>query len=161
MNDLPYAEATNYWRTSKSSPDLWLARIKELIRNAGGMVLADGFGHDATSGRGAYMVGFELAAERYKIVWPILPTKTGDEQGTKRQAMTMMYHDIKSRIVSAKVLGARAAFFAYLMLPDGRTASQVAAPELLDALPTFLGGRRALPPNEPDLGKENDRDVIL
>jgi len=155
-----YAEDVNYWRTSKSSPDLWLARIKELIRKAGGTVLADGFGNDARTGRAAYMVGFELAGQPYKIVWPILPTKTADEQSAKRQAMTMMYHDVKSRIVSAKVLGTRAAFFSYLMLPDGRTASQVAAPELLEALPTFLGGPHALPPNDPNLRKENDQDVI-
>lgn len=156
----PYAEDVNYWRTSKSSPDLWLARIKELIRKAGGRVLADGFGHDAISGRGAYMVGFDLAGQPYKIVWPILTSKTGDEVSAKRQAMTMMYHDVKSRIVSAKVLGLRAAFFSYLMLPGGQTASQLAVPELLDALPTFLGGHRALPPNESTTAEENDQDVI-
>ena len=141
-----YAEQVNYWRTSRSSPDLWLVRIKALIKKAGGTVLADGFGHDALTGRGAYMLGFELQQERYKIVWPILPTKAGDEQSAKRQAMTMIYHDVKSRIVSAKVLRTRAAFFSYLMLPDGRSASQVATPELLEALPTFL--RPALPAGE-------------
>jgi len=146
MSELPYAEHINYWRTSRSSPDLWLARIKELITKAGGTILADGFGHDATSGTGAYMLGFDLAGQTYKIVWPILPTKTDDQQSAKRQALTMMYHDVKSRIVSAKVLGPRAAFFSYLMLPGGQTASQLAVPDLLDALPTFLGGHRALPP---------------
>jgi len=143
-----YAEEVNYWKTSRSSPDLWLARIKELIRKADGIVLADGFGHDATSGRGAYMLGFELAGQTYKIVWPILPTKTDDQQSAKRQAMTMMYHDVKSRIVSAKVLGPRAAFFSYLMLPGGKTVSELAVPDLLDTLPTLLGGPRALPAGE-------------
>lgn len=147
-DDRLYAEQVNYWRTSRSSPDLWLARIKELIKKAGGTVVADGFGHDAISGTGAYILGFELAGQPYKIVWPILPSKTGDEVSAKRQAMTMMYHDVKSRIVSAKVLGPRAAFFSYLMLPGGQTASQLAVPDLLDALPTFLGGHRALPSGE-------------
>ena len=141
-----YAEQVNYWRTSRSSPDLWLERIKKLIAKAGGKVLADGFGSDAITGRRLYMLGFELGAERYKIVWPVLPTKTGDEQSAKRQAMTMIYHDVKSRIVSAKVLGARAAFFSYLMLPGGRTVSQIATPELLEALPTFA--QPALPPGK-------------
>lgn len=146
MSELPYAEGINYWKTSRSSPDLWLERIKKLIAKAGGAVLADGFGHDAVTGSGAYMLGLALGQERYKIVWPILPSKTGDDLSAKRQAMTMMYHDVKSRIVSAKVLGTRAAFFSYLMLPDGRSASQVAAPELLEALPSFL--RPALPAGE-------------
>ena len=138
-----YAEQVNYWRTSRSSPDLWLERIKKLIVKAGGKVLADGFGNDAITGQRLYMLGFKLGGERYKIIWPVLPSKTGDEPSAKRQAMTMIYHDVKSRIVSAKVLGTRAAFFSYLMLPDGRSASQVATPELLEALPTFL--RPALP----------------
>jgi len=143
-----YAEQVNYWRTSRSSPDVWLERIKKLITKAGGTVLADGFGSDAITGRRLYMLGFELVGiERYKIVWPVLPSKTGDEQSAKRQAMTMMYHDVKSRIVSAKVLGTRAAFFSYLMLPGGQTASQLAVPDLLDVLPTFqhpaLPGREA------------------
>lgn len=149
-----YAEQVNYWRTSRSSPDLWLARIKELIRKAGGTVLADGFGHDAASGRGAYMVGFELAGQRYKIVWRILPTKSGDDLSAKRQAMTMMYHAVKARLVEAKVQGAKAAFFAYLMLPDGRTTSQVAAPELLEVLPTLM--RPALPPREKETNAKTE-----
>lgn len=141
-----YAEQVNYWRTSRSSPDLWLERIKKLIAKAGGIVLADGFGSDAITGRRLYMLGFELGTERYKIVWPVLPSKSGDEQSAKRQAMTTMYHDVKQKIISAKVLGTRAAFFSYLMLPGGRTLSELATPELLEALPTFL--RPALPAGE-------------
>lgn len=147
-DDRLYAEDVNYWRTSRSSPDLWLARIKELIGKAGGTVLADGFGHEALSGKGAYMLGFALDQERYKIVWRILPSKSGDDLSAKRQAMTMMYHAVKARLVEAKVQGTKAAFFAYLMLPDGRTTSQVAAPELLEVLPTLM--RPALPPREKE-----------
>jgi len=42
--------------------------------------------------------------------------------------------------VSAKVHGAHAAFFQYLALPDGRTAAQLAAPELSAAYPRMLTG---------------------
>lgn len=143
MRDLPFAETINYWKTSQSSPDVWLARTRVLIAKAGGKVLAEAYGSEIGTGRAAFMFAFELKGQRYKIVWPILPTKTGNRLATKRQAATMLHHDVKARCMSAKVLGARAAFFSYLMLPGGRTVSEVAAPELLEALPTFL--RPALP----------------
>lgn len=50
----------------------------------------------------------------------------------------MLYHDTKARCMAAKVLGSRAAFFNYLLLPDGRTAAQIAAPELLNLYPKML-----------------------
>jgi hypothetical protein len=43
--------------------------------------------------------------------------------------------------VSAKVHGVRAAFFQYAVLPDGRTAAQAAAPELLNLYPKQLTTR--------------------
>ena len=52
----------------------------------------------------------------------------------------MLYHDIKAKAVAAKVHGARAAFFQYLLLPDGRTAAQAAAPELTSLWPKLLTG---------------------
>lgn len=42
--------------------------------------------------------------------------------------------------VAAKVHGARAAFFPYLMLSDGRVASAAAEPALMDAWPKLLTG---------------------
>lgn len=52
----------------------------------------------------------------------------------------MLYHDVKAKSISAKVLGTRAAFFSYLMLPDGRTAAEASTPELLEAMPKLLMG---------------------
>lgn len=134
-----YAEEVNYWKTSRTSPDVWLEKAKREIAKAGGETLAEGFGSD-NSGRAAYMLAFKFSDEHFKAVWPVLPTKSGNERAARIQAATMLYHDVKSRAVAAKVLGVRAAFFSYLLLPDGRTAAEVATPELLEAMPKLLTG---------------------
>ena len=132
-----FAEDVNYWKTGKSSPDVWMDKAKAQIAKISGVVLAEGFGSDG-DGRAAYMLGFELAGERFKIVWPVLTSKGGDVRSARRQAATMLYHHVKAACMSSVVLGSRAAFFAHLMLPDGRVASQVANPEL--AIPKMLMG---------------------
>lgn len=146
MNDLPYAEGVNYFRTSKSSASTWLARARAEIMKVGGAILAYGSGFDIVHDRAAHMLAFQIGVDKFKLVWPVLPSKSGDERAAEIQAATMLYHDVKARCVSAKVLGGRAAFFSYLMLPGGRTLSELATPELLEALPTFL--RPALPAGE-------------
>lgn len=139
MQKLPYAEDVNYWQTGKSSPDTWIDNAQAEIKAIGGKVLAWAFGMEAATNRAAYMMEFELAGERFKIVWPVLPTKSGKNEASARiQAATMLYHDVKSRCVSAKVIGRRSAFFSYLMLSDGRTAGNVATPELEDRMPALF-----------------------
>jgi hypothetical protein len=59
----------HYWMTSKSSPDAWLDKTEELIRGHGGKILARAFSQ--AEGRAAYLLGFELDGERYKIVWRV------------------------------------------------------------------------------------------
>lgn len=135
---MTYAEEVNYWKTSRTSPDTWLEKAKREIARAGGKVLAEGFGSD--NDRAAYMLAFEFTGERFKAIWPVLPSKSGDDRAARIQAATMLYHDVKARAVSAKVLGIRAAFFSYLLLPDGRTAAEVATPELVEAMPKLLTG---------------------
>lgn len=127
------AEDLNYWQTSKSSPDTWIDRTKQQIETIGGKVLAEGYG--SSDGRAAYMLAFQLAEEQFKIVWPVLPSRTGNQRAARVQAATMLYRDVKARCVSAQVLGTRNAFFAFLMLPDGQTISQVNTERLLNALP--------------------------
>ncbi len=136
---LPYAEDVAYWRTSQSSPDTWIERAQRVIIGMGGVVMAEAFGKDA-SGRSAYMLGFQFKGDRFKVVWPVLPSKSGNERAARIQAATLLYHDIKARCISAAVLGVRAAFFNSLLLPDGRTAGDVAAPELAKAVPAMLKG---------------------
>ncbi len=137
-----YAEDVNYWKTGQSSADSWIDKAKAEIRAAGGKVLSDAYGSDDT-GRAAFMIHFAFGDEQFKLVWPVLPTKTKkeiDQRAAKIQAATMLYHDVKAKAVSAKVHGVKAAFFQYLMLPDGRTASQVTTPEIATLYPRLLTG---------------------
>jgi len=137
MTELPYAEDIgHYWQTSKSSPDQWIDRCKKLIESIGGVVVAEGFG--AVEGRSAYMMAFEIGDNSFKVVWPVLPSATGKSLAARRQAATLLYHDIKAKAMTASVLGSKVAFFSYMMLSDGRVASEVAAPELIGAFPFQL-----------------------
>jgi len=137
--DLPRAEEMNYWKTSRTSPSTWIDRAKDQIKDIGGTVVAEAFGREEAADRAAYMLAFRIHSEDFKVVWPVLPSD--DERAARRQAATMLYRDVKQRCISAQVLGARQAFFAYWVLPDGRTASQVSGPELLEVVPRLLGGR--------------------
>lgn len=132
-----YAEDVNFWHTSQASPDKWIERTKRQIEGLGGKVLAEGFGSNH-EGKAAFMIGFEIEADKFKIVWPVLPSKNGEEGAARRQAATMLYHYTKGICLYAVVVGARAAFFSHYMLPDGRMASQLATPELLTAVPKML-----------------------
>ena len=131
-----YAEDVNYWKTSRTSPDVWLAKAKREVVKAGGQVLAEGFGSDGE--RAAYMLAFDFGDERFKAVWPVLSSKSGNERAARIQAATLLYHDVKAKSVTAKILGFRAAFFSYLMLPNGRTAAEMATPDLVEAFPKLL-----------------------
>ncbi|KKW13426.1 MAG: hypothetical protein UY48_C0001G0047 [Candidatus Gottesmanbacteria bacterium GW2011_GWB1_49_7] len=134
---LPYAEEINYWKTGQSSPDIWISKARELIIEFGGRILMEAFGQDET-GKSAFVLAFEIGEDRFKIIWPVLPSKTKNEKAARIQAATMLHHDVKAKCVSAAVIGARTAFFSYLMLPDGRIAAQLSAPEITDAAPSFF-----------------------
>jgi len=134
---LPYAEDVgHYWQTSRSSPDMWIDRAKKVIKDMGGEIIADGFG--STNEQAAYMLAFKFEEQRYKVVWPVLPTYSGKENAAKVQAVTMLYHDVKAKAMTASVLGVEAAFFSYMLLPDGRVSSELAKPELAEVFPKLL-----------------------
>ena len=132
--NLPNAETISYWKTSQSSPDKWIERTIKVIEQYGGKVLAEGFGSDASS-HAAYMIGFEMHEEKFKAVWPVLPSDKGNEKASRVQAATLLYHDIKAKCISATVLGARTAFFNYLLLPGGKTATEASEEELTEGIP--------------------------
>lgn len=134
-----FAEEVNYWKTSRTSPDKWIEKARREIVKAGGSVLGEAFGSEL-GGRAAYMLAFEFNSESFKTVWPVLPTKTGAIHAARIQAATMLYHDVKAKAVKAKVFGFRAAFFCYLMLSDGRTMSEISAPQLMEIVPKLLVG---------------------
>ena len=142
--NLPYAEdIKHYWQNSNSSPDVWIDRAKTIIKDMGGEILADGFG--SAGGQAAFMLAFKFKEQQYKVVWPVLPTHCGKELPAKRQAATMLYHDVKAKAMTASVLGVEVAFFSYMMLPDGRVSSELAKPELVDAFPKLLKDSPYLP----------------
>ena len=140
--ELPYGEDVNYWQTSNSSPDTWMEKTKKLITGLGGQVLMEGFGSEPTTGRSAFMLAFEIEGDNFKVVWPVLPSKTKKELAARRQAATMLYHDTKARCLSAVVLGVQAAFFSYLLLPDGRTAVEASLPELAEGIPSMFAANQ-------------------
>lgn len=148
MPRVEWAEDANYFQTSRSEPGTWLDRAAEQINKAGGQVLGHAFGTDPQTGADAYMLLFRLDGEEFKIIWPALPSKTGKVKAAQRQAATALFYDVKARCVASKFLGGRTAFFSYLMLPNGQTTTQVAAPELLARLPGIISGIRALPSGE-------------
>lgn len=138
MSDDIYAEDMNYWQTSSSSSDTWMEKTMDLIEDFGGTVLQHAFGSEPQTGRSAYMMMFTLEGDHFKVVWPVLSTKGGNNTAAKRQAATMLYHDTKAKLLQTHIMGARTAYFANLLLPDGRTASEASTEELADRLPSFL-----------------------
>jgi hypothetical protein len=137
MTTMPYAEDVNYWQTGSSAPDTWIDRSKSEIRAAGGTVISEVYGSDNT-GRAAYLLEFSFNGKRFRAVWPVLKSKTKNEPAARIQAATMLYHDVKTKCVSAKVHGVHAAFFQYAVLPDGRTAAELAAPDLSARYPKVV-----------------------
>lgn len=136
MYELPYAEDINYWQSSQTAPDTWIDKAVKLIENFGGDVLGEGYGK--SNGRAAYLITFDYEDEVYKVIFPVLPTKGTNERAARIQAATLLYHDVKAKLLLATIMGVRTAFFQYLMLPDGRTVTQLSNPEIADSFPKLL-----------------------
>lgn len=137
MNKLPFAEDIgHYWKTGSSPSDTWIDKAKKVISEIGGSIQADAFG--SSNGRAAYMIQFSIKGQNYKVVWPVLPSSSGNDKAAKIQAATLLYHDVKAKAMTASVLGAEVAFFSYALLPDGRMASEVVLPELSTTWPILL-----------------------
>lgn len=135
--NLPDAEDMNYFKTSTSSPDTWLSKAQEEIEKAGGEVFLQAKGMQ--EGRSAYCMEFRLGDNRFRAVWPILPVRVkSNEMAAERQAATMLYHDIKSRAMKARIFGYRTAFFDFLLLPDGRTPANLSNEELSEFTPKMI-----------------------
>lgn len=133
-----YAEEVNYWKTGQSSPDTWLEKAKREITTVDGQVLGEGFISEALTGKSSFMLCFHLQEEDFKVLWPVLKSKTGNIKAARVQAATALYHEVKASCVKFKFLGARVAFLAYLVLPNGRSAAEVATLELIKTLPQLL-----------------------
>jgi len=136
MMDTPYAEDLNYWKTSRSDADTWLEKAERVVEGYGATVTHRAMFRE--HGREAMLLQFEIDGEAFRLAWPVLESKTGDERSARRQAATMLYHDAKARGLLLAVFGARFAFLAEKMLADGRTVAQLADVELDDQLPALM-----------------------
>lgn len=146
-----HAETINYWKTSRTAPDTWLEKAKREIRRAGGQVLGSGSMTDDVTGRAGFMIAFVLDGDRFALKWPVLQSKSGNLKAARIQSATALYHEVKAACVKAKFIGIRAAFFAYLQLPDGRTAAEATTPELVEALPAVFAPALLVPTVEGEI----------
>lgn len=132
------AEDINYWKTGKSSPDSWIDKAEKEIEGVSGEIIGRAFASDSVAGMEVYMLAFRIDDDTFKIMWPVLHSRTGNQTAARRQAATMLYHDVKAKCMSAKVLGVRKAFVPYLVLGDGRTVSEISKPELEESIEMYL-----------------------
>lgn len=139
MAQVLYAEDfSNYWKTSTKAPDGWIEDAKKLIVSIGGKIQMEAYGMDG-AGRAAFVIGFTLAEDSFKVTWPVLPTRKATDQGAaKRQAATLLYHDVKHKVMVAKIKGIRSAFTENLLLPTGQTAGEVDPETLARLMPSIL-----------------------
>lgn len=93
---------------------------------------------DDLAGQAGFMLAFQIGEDRFKLTWPVLKPRRGSMTAARIQAATALYHEVKGACVKAKFLGTRSAFLSYLLLPDGRTASEVSDKIMLEMLPQFL-----------------------
>lgn len=106
-------EKLPYWKSSQSSPDTWIERTVKLISRFGGELINQAQGMDYRSGRAAFLIVFKLQGDVFKIVFPVLePRKQSDMRAAKVQAATILYHDVKSRLISAEILSQEMYFLA-------------------------------------------------
>lgn len=136
-NGLPFAEDLPYWKTGKSSFDSWLEKAERFLVESGGEVTRQATGREY--GAEAMMMEFELDDDTFRVVWPVLPSWQEERSAARRQAATMLFHDIKSRGVRYRIFGARVAFFEFLVLPSGATAQELGAAETVKSMPKLLG----------------------
>lgn len=132
--DLPTGKSLPYWKTGRTAAEHWIRKACAEIERAGGTIDVC-FPSAYQGGRTAHVVGFSLDGDSFKLVWPLLEHDPPEAEAALRQAATMLYHDVKSRCIAARVFGARWAFHAEWLLPDGRSIGQLTTPELLQELP--------------------------
>jgi len=139
--NLPCAEDVNYWRTGRSSPDKWLDRACALIEDVGGEIHGRAIGY--LHGRGAVQIAFTIDGQPHSLTWPVLPTRDGDldHPAARIQAATFVHHDVKAKVMTAKVVGPARAFVGCRLIAAGRTVADLAdldAAALAEAMPRLL-----------------------
>ncbi len=138
-HDLPFAQDVNYWQSGRTAVDVKIDGVSSMIVDVGGSILSRG--NVARGEAEMIFIEFSLDGSAYRIAWPILPIdsdRNGKEPAARIQAATLMHHEVKSICVKAKVFGPGAAFVPYLLLENGRTVVESAAPEIAAAMPKLL-----------------------
>jgi hypothetical protein len=147
---LPYAETVSYWKTGKSQADRRLQEAVSLIEKRGGKIRVAAWGQDPDLGRECYCVQFVFGAEEFRLVWPVLPTRKNrpeDLRSARLQAATLLFYDVKAKLLAAEVLGIRQAFFSQLLLPDGKSVVEHSNDPM--ALPQILNRGLPAPESHP------------
>ena len=136
MMSLPYAQDVNYWKTGRSDSMAVLQKAADQLAEVNGTIETQVFGMH--NGQEAIIFGFKIDGTAYRINWPVLPSKRPDEDDhidRHRQAAAFVFHDVKARCMTAKVLGARRAFVGYLVdRKTGQTVAELANPFETDQL---------------------------
>ena len=69
----------------------------------------------------AYMIGFNLEGDEFRIVEMVLPVKDErDITASRRQAVTRVHHRVKQLLMDAEIYGAKSAMVQYLVDPDSK-----------------------------------------
>lgn len=134
--NLPCAEDINYWKTSKTTPDSWMDKTEAIIEKLGGEVLVRARGK--SQGRKAFLLEFTFGEDKFRAVWPVLPSDTGNDYAAERQAATLLFYDVKSRSLKFHIFGPRTAFFDFYMIDNGRTIGQLSNPDIMNYMPKML-----------------------
>ena len=80
MSDMKkeFAEECNYWKSGNSSPDSWLEKSVKLIRENDGKAIS--FASAFSQDKSVFMITFELEGQQYKIIWPVVKSKSGNDK---------------------------------------------------------------------------------
>ena len=137
---LPFGETVPYWQTGQSSPDTWIEKTKALLLKQGATNISEAFG--SADGRGVFILQFSYGDERFRVAWPVLPSKSNNERASRIQAATFVYHDCKAKILTASVLGMRGSFIGNLLLPSGATVVEASSALIANELKpvALIGG---------------------
>lgn len=141
--NIVYAEDVNYWKTSSSSADSWVEKAIREIKSIDGLIMAVASVQIDT--RTGFMIHFKVGADEFRIEFAVLPCRKATDENrraAKVQAATLLYHDIKHKVVMAKIKGARQSFAEHWLLPSGETlarAMEQGAGYLASNMPLLLG----------------------
>lgn len=153
MNKLPFGEDIgHYWRTSKKDAGYWLNSVRDMIVSIPGCKVLKKVDYEEND-QNFFLVEFTVGLDWFKIIYPVLPVRQlKDREAARVQAVTLMFHEVKSRMMLIKIFGIHYAFLNYLVADNGKTVSQMAVPELAK-LPILLDA-----PRQPQL---NSGDEIV